>query len=79
MRYPNLVMLDVRNSEDGTDVLKLVIEHSFLTHLKLWGSESKLQLLFWDKLLGFHSLKNLTLSCLKIGQEDIDRFSQLYT
>jgi len=77
LRLPSLNHLDM-DSQNEASTLELVFEHPTLIHLKLWGLVSEPPRLFWENLLVFQNLRDLTLSYVNISEEeDIDKFWEL--
>jgi hypothetical protein len=79
LRCPNLVVLRLKHSLRDEDSLEMIAEHPSISGLQLSGSMQRYPTWFWDKLIGFSNLKNLTAPFIKTGAEDIDKFWQLCT
>ncbi|KAF9936210.1 hypothetical protein BGZ65_002665 [Modicella reniformis] len=77
LRFPNLVSLDLPVTPLEEDTKEWVLGHSSLTFLRLRGN--KLSSVFWNTLLGFRHLEDLTVFYPKLSRKDIDTFWQLCT
>ncbi|KAK3810321.1 MAG: hypothetical protein J3Q66DRAFT_415870 [Benniella sp.] len=78
--FPNLSSLEVTASRNSRDyITELVIGHPSMTRLRLTGHRPNPQAAFWDKLLGFHHLKSVTVSNMNLDWKDVDTFWQLCT
>ncbi|KAF9936211.1 hypothetical protein BGZ65_002666 [Modicella reniformis] len=74
--FPNLASLDLTYAL-ADDMKKWVLGHSSVTRLSLHASG--LNPVFWNTLLGFRHLKDLTVWHLDLGRKDVDTFWQLCT
>ncbi|KAF9347778.1 hypothetical protein BGX34_002890 [Mortierella sp. NVP85] len=55
------------------------MEHPTVTCLSLRGLSSNREPAFWDALLGFHNLRELTMSSFEVFGSNVDKFWQLCT
>lgn len=79
LRFPNLVSLDLHVSRYSQDITELILGHPSLTRLRVAILKPEPKSRFWEKLLGFHNLRDLTLSNIALAGKDVDTFWQLCT
>ncbi|KAF9347119.1 hypothetical protein BGX34_003388, partial [Mortierella sp. NVP85] len=80
LRFSNLDCIHLRSMYyvQDIDTTQFIMEHSTTIHLDLENLLSDLEPEFWDKLLGFHNLRHLTMSSIEIFGTNVDKFWQLY-
>ncbi|KAG0005412.1 hypothetical protein BGZ65_011212 [Modicella reniformis] len=79
LSYPNLESLHLTGQKQNKNSLKLILQHPTLTRLQLEHLWSDYQSAFWDQLLEFRYLRDLTLANVTVGEEDVDKFWQFCT
>ncbi|KAF9986365.1 hypothetical protein BGZ65_007872 [Modicella reniformis] len=77
LKFLNLASLAVHHQVWHPEIMQMITEHSSLSRLVLSKVRDDLQPILWEKLLGFHNLRDLTVLATTMGENEIDMFWQL--